>query len=176
MRALSKSLVRHAHAIAREAGARAVLLSADVVEADEDLAALIEDVGFRVLLVSRRPSFVAPEGWGDLCTLVRVPDVPMTRAGQIKLATLVATAEGLVHRGDRVVCLSGLDGSGILDTLLTKARMITITENIEAPPLLFSATAALGAAGVVGRVLVFRAFFCSIIPKGLGWGLGRSKN
>ena len=118
MKSLSKSLVRHAHAIAREVGARAVLLSADVVEADEDLAALIEDVGFRVLLVSRRPAFAAPDGWGDLCTLVRVPDVPMTRAGQIKLATLVAAAEGLIQRGDRVVCLSGLDGSGILDTLL----------------------------------------------------------
>jgi hypothetical protein len=110
--------VRHAHAIAREAGARVILLYADVVEEDADLASLIQDVDFRVILVSRRPTFAAPAGWGDLCAVVRVPEIPLTRAGQIKIATLVAGAEGLVHQGDRVLCLSGIDGSGTLDTIM----------------------------------------------------------
>src|SRR5215472_14928687 len=77
---LTRSLVRHAHAVAREVGARVVLLHADVVEEDSDLVDLIEDVGFRVILVSRKVTFHAPEGWGDLCEVVRVPDIPMTRA------------------------------------------------------------------------------------------------
>jgi DNA integrity scanning protein DisA with diadenylate cyclase activity len=110
--------VRHAHAIAREVGARVILLYADVVEEDADLAALIQDVDFRVILVSRRPTFAAPDGWGDLCAVVRVPEIPLTRAGQIKVATLVAGAEGLVHQGDRVLCLSGIDGSGMIDTIM----------------------------------------------------------
>ncbi|HWE38348.1 MAG TPA: diadenylate cyclase [Isosphaeraceae bacterium] len=118
MRPLTRSLVRHAHAIAREVGARVILLYADVVEEDADLAALIQDVDFRVILVSRRPTFAAPDGWGDLCAVVRVPEIPLTRAGQIKVATLVAGAEGLVHQGDRVLCLSGIDGSGMIDTIM----------------------------------------------------------
>jgi len=115
---LTRSLVRHTHAIAREVGARAILLHADVIEEDEDLANLILDVDFRVILVSRRPAFQAPPGWGDLCAVVRVPDIPMTRVGQVKVATLVAAASGLVKKGDRIACLTGIDGSGALDTVL----------------------------------------------------------
>lgn len=118
MKILTRSLVRHAHAIAREVGARVVLLAADVVEEDTSLASLIRDVDFRVILVSRRTGFEPPDGWGDLCAVVRVPDIPMTRAGQIKLATLVASVEGLVQAGDRVVWVTGLDSSGTLDTIL----------------------------------------------------------
>src|SRR5256885_13260646 len=50
-----------------------------VVEDDEDLADLIRDVDFRVLLVSRRTDFQAPGGWAELCAIVRVPDITMTR-------------------------------------------------------------------------------------------------
>ena len=39
MKTLTRSMVRHAHAIAREVGARVILLHADVVEEDCDLAA-----------------------------------------------------------------------------------------------------------------------------------------
>jgi DNA integrity scanning protein DisA with diadenylate cyclase activity len=115
---LTRSLVRHAHAIAREVGARVVLLSADVVEEDRDLAGLIQDVDFRAILVSRRTAFKAPQGWDELCAVVRVPDIPMTRAGQIKVATLVAAVEGLVHVGDRILWLTGVDGSNTIDTVI----------------------------------------------------------
>ncbi len=118
MNPLTRSLVRHAHAVAREVGARAILLYADVAGHDDALAALIRDVDFRVILVTRRASFQPPPGWGDLCAVVRVPDVPMSRAGQIKVATLVAAVEGLIHRGDRIACLTGIDGSGTLDTIV----------------------------------------------------------
>jgi diadenylate cyclase len=118
VKTLTRSLVRHAHAIAREVGARVVLLYADVVEDDQDLADLIKDVDFRVILVSRRSGFQAPGDWGELCAIVRVPDITMTRAGQIKVATLVAAAEGLLRVGDRIVCLTGIDGSGTIDTVI----------------------------------------------------------
>jgi DNA integrity scanning protein DisA with diadenylate cyclase activity len=117
VKTLTRSLVRHAHAIAREVGARVVLLYADVVEDDQDLADLIQDVDFRVILVSRRTQFQAPGDWGELCAIVRVPDIAMTRAGQVKVATLVAAAESLIRVGDRIVCLTGIDGSGTIDTI-----------------------------------------------------------
>ena len=64
MKTLTRSMVRHAHAIAREVGARVILLHADVVEEDCDLAALIEDVDFRVILVSRRDGLHGAGGVG----------------------------------------------------------------------------------------------------------------
>ena len=115
---MTRCLVRHAHAIAREVGAKAVLLYADVVEEDQDVIDIVQDVDFRVILVTRRAGFVAPEGWGDLCKIVRVPDLKMTRAGQIKVALLVAAAEGLVRPTDKIVCSTGIDGSGRVDTIM----------------------------------------------------------
>ena len=41
----------------------------------------------------------------------------MTRAGQVKTALLVCLARGVLHKGDRVICLSGVDRSRALDTL-----------------------------------------------------------
>lgn len=127
-------MVRHAHAIAREVGARIILLHADVVEEDCDLAALIEDVGFRVILVSRREKFMAPPEWNELCKVVRIPDVAMTRTGQIKVAILVSAAESLIQPGDRILCVTGLDLSGTIDTIM----VLDMGTEIE----LFSATTA----------------------------------
>jgi diadenylate cyclase len=127
-------MVLHAHAIAREAGAKVILLHADVVEADSDLSALIQDVGFRIILVSRRPGFCAPAAGNDLCTVVRLPDIAMTRAGQVKVAILVATAERLIRAGDRVLCLTGVDRSETIDTIM----VLDMGSEIE----LFSASAA----------------------------------
>jgi diadenylate cyclase len=137
VKTLTRSLVRHAHAVAREVGARVILLYADVIEDDKDLNDLIQDVDFRVILVSRRQTFRAPEGWGELCAIVRVPDITMTRAGQIKVATLVAAAESLIHIGDRVLCLTGIDGSGVLDTIivLDMGSEIEMFANTAADPL-----------------------------------------
>lgn len=118
MTVLTRSLVRHAHAIAREVGARAVLVYADVVAGGQELAELIRDVDFRVILVSRQEGFKPPEGWGDLCAVVSVPDIPMTRAGQVKIATLVAVVEGHVKVGDRIVWLTGIQGSNTIDTVI----------------------------------------------------------
>ncbi|WP_165064888.1 DNA integrity scanning protein DisA nucleotide-binding domain protein [Paludisphaera rhizosphaerae] len=118
MKMLTRSMVRHAHAIAREVGARVVLLHADVVEEDADLKALIDDVNFRIILVSRRCDFVPPEEFKEICRVVQLPDIAMTRAGQVKVATLVAAAEDLIHAGDRILCLTGMDRSGSLDTIM----------------------------------------------------------
>jgi len=111
-------MVLHAHAIAREVAAKVILLHADVIEADADLSALIGDVGFHVILVSRRPGFRAPSEWNDLCTIVRLPDIAMTRAGQIKVAILLAAAERLIQAGDRILCLAGVDLSETIDTIM----------------------------------------------------------
>lgn len=118
MNPMTRCLIRHGHAVARECGAGAIVLYADVVEADDSLADMVRDVGFRTLLVSRREGFQSPEGWEDRCAVIRVPDVALTRVGQIKLAILMAAVEGHVAAGDRVVCLTGVQGSTVIDSLL----------------------------------------------------------
>ena len=74
--------------------------------------------GSGVIVVTRHANFRVPEGWDGRCEVVRVPDVAMTRVGQIKVATLVAAAEGLIAQGDRIVCVTGLDRSGTIDTVI----------------------------------------------------------
>ncbi len=118
MKMLTRSMVRHAHAIAREVGARVIMLHADVIEEDADLSSLVEDVNFQIILVSHRPDLVPPVERKDLCTVIHVPDIAMTRAGLVKVATLVAAAESLVKAGDRILCLTGIDGSGAIDTIM----------------------------------------------------------
>ena len=138
MKPMSRSMIRHAHAIAREVGARAVLVNADVVEEDQDIVDLIHDVDFRVILVTRKPSVARPEGWDDLCQLVRVPDLKMTRAGQIKVALLVAAAEGMIHCGERIVLHDGRRRLGPESTqflVLEMGTEIELLANHAANPL-----------------------------------------
>ncbi len=129
MDALTRCTVQHARAVAREIGARAVLIYADAIAEAEELLQLLQEVDFRTIMITRSqdgPPHL--EGW-PACNWVTVPDVPMTRAGQVKMALLVSLAKGLLQRGDSVVCLAGIDGSDVIDTLLIL--------NLETEPELF---------------------------------------
>jgi DNA integrity scanning protein DisA with diadenylate cyclase activity len=50
--------------------------------------------------------------------MIRVPNVALTRIGQVKLAAFLALSRGLIACGDRIVCLTGVATSGQLDTLV----------------------------------------------------------
>lgn len=117
METVTHRLVQHARQLAREVSARAVVVYADAVRNNEELALLIQEVDFPAILVTRSQGPALPPGL-ESQTRVAVPDVPMSRAGQAKAALLVCLARGVLQRGDRVICLAGADGSGALDTLL----------------------------------------------------------
>jgi DNA integrity scanning protein DisA with diadenylate cyclase activity len=119
MQSVSLQIVRHAHQLAHEVKARAILLYADTIAGDEELRRLLKAVNFPTILVTRSQG-AEPAPW-DGCTQVAVPKVPMTRAGQVKMAVLGCLAKGLLREGDRVVCLTGVDsvrGAGPIDALL----------------------------------------------------------
>ncbi|MBI2479055.1 MAG: DNA integrity scanning protein DisA nucleotide-binding domain protein [Planctomycetia bacterium] len=116
MRAVSRRLVQHAHALAREISAGAVVVNADAIEADEDLRQLLRTVDYRTILISRSVPAVATDDGHRMWVVV--PNVRMTRTGQVKVAVLICLAKGILDQGDRVVCLSGIDGSGIIDMLM----------------------------------------------------------
>ena len=120
MQIVSRHLVQHAQQLAREVAAQAVLVYADALRQDGELWQLLQAMDFPTVFVTR--SDEPAETTGSVPPVwVRVPDVPMTRAGQVKAALLVCLARGVLQKGDRVVCLTGVDGSGVLDTLLVLA-------------------------------------------------------
>ena len=106
---VSRHLVQHARQIAQEIGARALILYADALCGDGELSEVLAEIDFPIILVSRSTE-VAVEQAQPSRALVRVPDVHMTRAGQVKAALLVCLTRGVLQRGDRVVCLTGVDG------------------------------------------------------------------
>jgi hypothetical protein len=116
MERVSRELVRHAQQLAREVEARAVVVYADALTGDDKLSRLVQEVDFPTILVTRSRTEAPPPGFGSH-VWVRVPDVDMNRAGQVKTALLVCLARGVLHKGDRVICLSGVDRSRALDTL-----------------------------------------------------------
>jgi hypothetical protein len=116
MKSVSRNIARHAKELAREIDARAVVVYADVVTGDDELGHIILAVDYPTILVTRSRK-EAPAPRAGSVVWVNVPDVQMTRAGQVKTALLVCLARGVLHQGDRVVCLSGVDRSQALDTL-----------------------------------------------------------
>ena len=117
MKDASRHMVRHANLVARDIDARAVLVLADAIEGDDELTQLVRTVKYRTILISRSPDR-APLAIGPNCEWITVPDVHMTRTGQVKVALLVCLAKGLVQGGDRVVCLTGIDQSSMRAALL----------------------------------------------------------
>jgi DNA integrity scanning protein DisA with diadenylate cyclase activity len=129
METVSRYMVQHAQQLAHEVSARAVMVYADAIQRDGELRHLLQAIDFPAILVTRSKELHIPPGF-ESHTWITVPAVPMTRAGQVKTALLVALARGLIRSGDRVVCLTGLDASQSIDTLLVL--------NLGSEPELFS--------------------------------------
>ncbi len=108
---ITKSLVAHVGSIVASCGSRALLVYADAI--DEDGLSLLEGADCEVFCVTKTPQ---QDDKG--ARFIRVPDVSLSRLGQVKIAVFMALTKGLVSRGDLVVCLSGFAASGTLDTLV----------------------------------------------------------
>lgn len=112
---ITRSLVAHASAIAESCGATAVFVYVDALEGGTlPLDAEIQPKVF--YLTKTVAEEEAQEHRGT--KFIRVPGVPLTRMGQLKVAVFLALARGIVKRGDIIVCLSGMPASGSLDTIL----------------------------------------------------------
>jgi len=112
---ITRSLVTHVGSIVASCGASAVLVYADALE--EDGLSLLEGFRCKVFFVTKTPRQERQQEEKGTC-FIRVPDVPLSRLGQVKIAVFMALTKGLVSRGDLVVCLSGFTASGTLDTLV----------------------------------------------------------
>jgi hypothetical protein len=115
---ISRRVVHHALLLARDVSAAAILVLADAIDSDE-LLQLTKAVDLRTILISRfRTTPSAGSSLPSHMERITVPDVHMTRSGQVKVALLISLAKGLLHRDDRVVCLTGVDGARSIDTCM----------------------------------------------------------
>jgi len=113
MKAMNKMMLEFAFQMAKNIEAKAVLLYADMVP-DQRLIGRME--GFQIILVTRGGEEL-PDHYQECATILDVPDVNLTRIGQVKIAITKGIVMGLFTKGDRIVCLSGVPRFEYLDSL-----------------------------------------------------------
>ena len=115
MKEMNKIILDHACRIAKELKVKALMLYADA--ASELPIARDEKPCFNLVLVTKGEEEL-PEELNTLGTVINVPDVNLSRVGQIKIAITKGIATGLFKRGDKLVCVSGLPKLGYVDSIL----------------------------------------------------------
>jgi len=114
MSSINRTFFDFACRIATEIEAAAVLLYADVAS---DLSISAEQkMNFALILVTKGEEEV-PEKFKDSGTILNVPNVHLTRVGQIKIAITKGIATGLFKKGDKLVCLTGIPRFGYVDSM-----------------------------------------------------------
>jgi diadenylate cyclase len=113
---VSREIVESAQILARKVEAKAVVVYADAVGGDQELSLMRQLIDYPTVLVTRSAQGrIFPHH--DLLTWVSVPDVPHSRAAQLKSTLLVCLARKVLNNGDRIVFVAGADGSGLIDTV-----------------------------------------------------------
>lgn len=111
---ITRSLLAHVRGIAEACEATAIFVYADALE---EGAPPLDDGDPTVYYITKTPADEEEQEHRGRAFL-RVPDVPLSRMGQLKIAVFLAMSRRLIKRGDIVVCLAGMPASGTLDTVL----------------------------------------------------------
>jgi DNA integrity scanning protein DisA with diadenylate cyclase activity len=110
-------MVETACAIAKKTHSKGVLLYADMIEDYDALAKIGQEKQVDLILaIKDYTSF--QEASAIFKKVIRIPDIPLGRINQIKMAIIQALSKGLVKKGDKWVCLSGIPQAKALDNLL----------------------------------------------------------
>ena len=115
---LTRSLIDYAVELHGKAGASDILLYADVFGEFSELKDMLESLEGVNFVLATRSDEAATEAREVVRDVVPVPDIRLTRMGQIKMAVLVGLSTGVFERGNRLVCLSGIANSATLDTIV----------------------------------------------------------
>lgn len=114
-RSITGTMLDHLGSIAGSCGATAVFVYVDELNGNPLPVAAPEEPTLYFVTKSSDENKI-PEDCG--ARLLRIPDVPLTRLGQVKIALFLAFSKGLVKRGDKIVFLCGVEESGNLDTII----------------------------------------------------------
>ncbi|HOF04217.1 MAG TPA: diadenylate cyclase [Syntrophales bacterium] len=113
MKPIHNVMLEYGCRIAEDVGARALLLYAD---AALELPSCEEGKRSFDLILATKDNHVPDRLAGSSLTL-NVPNVNLTRVGQIKIAVTKGIALGLFQKGDKIVCLSGVPKFGYVDSI-----------------------------------------------------------
>jgi DNA integrity scanning protein DisA with diadenylate cyclase activity len=111
---ITKSLVDSISSIAKICRAEAIFVYEDALA--EGRLPLPDTLRSKVIYVTKTQD-EEEEKPVNRGTVLKVPNVVLSRIGQVKIAIFLALSRGLIHQGDVVVFLSGLAASSTLDTL-----------------------------------------------------------
>jgi DNA integrity scanning protein DisA with diadenylate cyclase activity len=110
-------MVETACAIAKKTRSKGVLLYADLIEDFDALAKIAQEKQMDMILATKDESSFL-DATSVFKKVLRIPDVPLGRVNQIKMAIIQALSKGLVKKGDKWICLSGIPQTKVLDNLL----------------------------------------------------------
>jgi len=113
----NRMMVETACSIAKKTHSKGVLLYADMFEDYDALAKIGQEKGIELILAIKN-QVTFQEASSIFKKVLQIPDVPLGRINQIKMAIIQALSKGLVKKGDKWVCLSGIPQSKALDNLL----------------------------------------------------------
>ena len=134
---VTASLLSHAESVVRDCEADALFVYLDALE--DPHVVWPESLRDKVITVTRTADEDRDQEQHHV-RHIRVPNVSLSRVGQVKMALLLAMSRGLVEPDDTVVFLAGISGSGSLDTILVTTisrehEMVRVPEDDTAPPL-----------------------------------------
>ena len=113
----NRIMLETACTIAKKTHSKGVLLYADMIEDYESLAKIGQEKQVDLILaIKDEASF--QDASEVFKKVLRIPDVPLGRMNQMKMAIIQALSKGLVKKGDKWVCLSGIPQTKALDNLL----------------------------------------------------------
>ena len=94
-------MLETACAIAKKTRSKGVLLYADIIEDYEALAAIGQEKQVDLILAVKDESSFQ-EATSVFQKVLRIPDVPLGRINQMKMAIIQALSKGLVKKGDKM--------------------------------------------------------------------------
>ena len=117
MKQQNRIMVETACSISKKTHAKGVLIYADMIEDYEALAKVGQEKQTDlILIVKEETSLQDAQAVSD--KVIQIPNLPLGRINQIKMAIIQALSRGIAQKGDRWVCLSGMPQSKALDNLL----------------------------------------------------------
>jgi diadenylate cyclase len=115
---LTLKFLAYARDLALATDARAILVYADVFRTPGSLETFVRECEKVDVVLATRDAQLFEECKSKHSFVLGVPPIKLTRSGQIKMAVLLGFAEGVFRHGDKLVCLSGIADSGVLDTVV----------------------------------------------------------
>jgi len=114
-RIITESLLKHVGGIAESCGATAIFVYVGALDGrDLPIPDSLKSKVYYVTKTVAEDKVQQDRG----ARYLRVPNVPLTRMGQVKIAIFLALSRGIVKHGDKIVFLSGIAASGTLDTII----------------------------------------------------------